>query len=239
MNTIEPSLRSTISYIEVAEDLWKDIKELFSVGNGPCIQQLKTELIECKQGGLTIVAYYRKLKKLWEELANYEQMPTCKCGLCICNIESLLEKKCEEEKVHQFLMGLDETIYGTVRSDKLAQDPLPNLNRVYSTLVQEERVRTATRGKEDLQVVSRSRSKFKGKDKDVMCSNCNCPEHESSNCFQLIGYLEWCADRPRGTVRGTGRGKGGMTSGGIGRGGAIKANAEQASSAGPVANAVV
>jgi hypothetical protein len=111
MNTIEPSLRSTISHMEVAKDLWDDIKERFSIANGPRIQQLKAELVECKQRGLTIVTYYGKLKKLWEELSNYDQVPTCKCGLCTCRLSSVLEKKREEEKVHQFLMGLDDTLW--------------------------------------------------------------------------------------------------------------------------------
>ncbi|KAJ8639743.1 hypothetical protein MRB53_016437 [Persea americana] len=34
-NTIEPTLRSTITHMEIAKDLWDDIKERFSVGNGP------------------------------------------------------------------------------------------------------------------------------------------------------------------------------------------------------------
>ncbi|XP_020218798.1 uncharacterized protein LOC109802019 [Cajanus cajan] len=38
--------------MEVAQDLWTDIKELFSIANGPCIQQLKAELAECKQKGI-------------------------------------------------------------------------------------------------------------------------------------------------------------------------------------------
>ncbi|PNX56163.1 hypothetical protein L195_g058074, partial [Trifolium pratense] len=96
--------------MEVAKDLWDDIKERFDVANGPRIQQLKAELVECKQRGLTIVTYYGKLKKLWEELSNYDQVPTSKCGLCRCRLGSLLEKKRDEEKVHQFLMGLDDTL---------------------------------------------------------------------------------------------------------------------------------
>ena len=146
---------------------------------GPRIQQLRAELAECKQRGLTIVAYFGKLKKLWEELANFEQMPMCKCGLCTCNLGAALEKKREEEKAHQFLMGLDEIVYGTVRSNLLAQDPLPNLNRLYSTLVQEERVRIISRGKEErdevmsfaVQAEFKSRNKNEGKDKNVVCNH--------------------------------------------------------------------
>jgi hypothetical protein len=96
-----------------------------------------------------MVAYYGKLKTLWDELANYQQIPRFTCGGCKCDIGSKMEKQREEEKVHQFLMGLDDALYGTVRSNLLATDPLPSLNRVYSTMVQEERVRTISRGKEE------------------------------------------------------------------------------------------
>ncbi|KAI9383496.1 hypothetical protein POPTR_013G092801v4 [Populus trichocarpa] len=205
------------------------------------------ELAECKQRGLTIVAYFGKLKKLWEELANFEQMPMCKCGLCTCNLGVALEKKREEEKAHQFLMGLDEIVYGTVRSNLLAQDPLPNLNRLYSTLVQEERVRIISRGKEErdevmsfaVQAEFKSRNKNEGKDKNVVCNHCNRTRHESDSCFQLIGYPDWWGDRARGTGRGkggqrgmtpVGRGRGGLvTPVGRGRGGLVKANATQVS----------
>nr|GMD66482.1 retrovirus-related Pol polyprotein from transposon TNT 1-94 [Ipomoea batatas] len=50
-NTIDSDLRTTISHMENAKDLWDDIKERFSVANGPRIQQIKIELSECKQHG--------------------------------------------------------------------------------------------------------------------------------------------------------------------------------------------
>ena len=71
-----------------------------------------------------MIACYGKLKILCDELANYEQIPACSCGGCKCDIASKLEKRREEEKVHQFLMGLDDVAYGTVHSNLLATDPL-------------------------------------------------------------------------------------------------------------------
>lgn len=38
LNTVEPTLRTTISYLETAKEVWEDIKERFSVVNGPRIQ---------------------------------------------------------------------------------------------------------------------------------------------------------------------------------------------------------
>ncbi|KAJ8633296.1 hypothetical protein MRB53_026632 [Persea americana] len=148
-NTIEPTLRSTISYMENVKDLWEEIKQRFSVGNGPRVQQLRSDLANCKQDGQAIVAYYGRLKSLWDELNNYDPIPVCGCAGCICNMTAELEKKREEERVHQFLMGLDEDGYGTVRSNILSTKPLPNLNRVYAMVVQQERVRTMTRMKEE------------------------------------------------------------------------------------------
>ena len=112
LNTIEPNLRSTVSYAEDAKDLLQDIKDRFSVINGPPIQQLKSELADCKQRGMSIVAYYGKLKTLWEELAVYEQILVCTCGKCKCKIGSQLEQQHEKDRVHPFLMELDDIDVG-------------------------------------------------------------------------------------------------------------------------------
>jgi len=37
-NSIESSLRSTISHVEIAQNLWNDIRDRFSLVNGPRIQ---------------------------------------------------------------------------------------------------------------------------------------------------------------------------------------------------------
>ena len=86
MNTIEPSLRSTVTYTETANELWDNLKERLSVVNGPIIQQLKSELADFKQRGMSIVNYYGKLKSLWDELVIYEPILACTCKGCECEI---------------------------------------------------------------------------------------------------------------------------------------------------------
>ncbi|XP_070040609.1 uncharacterized protein [Nicotiana tomentosiformis] len=135
--------------MESVKDLWEDIKHRLSVGNGARVQQLKSELANCTQGGQNIVAYYGRLKMIWDELTNYDLIPIYRCGRCKCNLTSEMETKREEEKVHQFLMGLDDEGYGTMRSNILSIELLPNLNRVYSRIVQQERVMSMTRSKEE------------------------------------------------------------------------------------------
>ena len=74
-NTIEPSLRSTISYRETAKELWDDIQQRFSVRNGARVHQLKTEVSKCKQNGDTVMGYYSRLKKIWDDLNDHDPMP--------------------------------------------------------------------------------------------------------------------------------------------------------------------
>ena len=164
---------------------------------------------------------------------DYDQIPICSCGKCECDIGSILAKKREEERVHQFLLGLDESLYGAVRSTLLAAEPLPPLNKVYSTLVQEERVKNVVRIKDDhseimaLAVQGSYKGKGRGeaRDKNLICTHCKKMGHEAGNCFQLVGYPDWWGERPRETkVAGRGRGS---VSGGRGRGGVLRANVAQ------------
>jgi len=44
----------------------------------------------------------------------------------------------DEDKINQFLMGLNDDIYSTLRSQILALDPLPSLDKIYNIIQQEE-----------------------------------------------------------------------------------------------------
>ncbi|KAH9754598.1 retrotran gag 3 domain-containing protein [Citrus sinensis] len=210
-NTIESNLRSTVTYTEVAKLLWDDIKERFFVGNRPRVQQLKSELANCKQRGMTILNYYGKLKMLWEELSNYDQSPAYLCGNCTCNLGVEWDKKRDEEKLHQFLMGLDEAVYGDVGSHILSTEPLLKLNRAYAIVIQEEQVQSMTRAKEERSepiafVIQAVQGSHDNRDKSsILCTHCNKTGHEASSCFQLIRYPEWWGERSKAT-RNAGRG---------------------------------
>jgi hypothetical protein len=86
----------------------------------------------------------------------------------------------------------------------------PNLNKVYSILIQEERVKAISRGKDEpgevMAFVVHNRGD--GKDKNIVCSHCKCTGHEVDSCFALIGYPEWWGNRSRNEGENGGRGKG-------------------------------
>lgn len=114
--TIAAELSSSLSHHEVARDLWRRIQKPFSLKNGQRVQRLKTELANCHQKGSAVEAYYGKLTKLWTSLADFQRAKTA----------AEIEKEREEDKLHQFLMGLDEATFGALKSSLLSRDPLPH-----------------------------------------------------------------------------------------------------------------
>ncbi|KAK9715248.1 hypothetical protein RND81_06G152600 [Saponaria officinalis] len=225
-NTIKPSLGSTISYVDEAKPLWDDIEQRFSIGNGPKLHRIKGSIAACKQGDKeTISDYYGRLKKLWDELDKYDRNPTCSCGGCKCEMNKKLDKKRDESKVHDFLLGI-YSAYSTIASNLLLQEPLPSLNRAYATLIQEEGVQgkvlhvAGARGGDDRAepmgfaarstpslVVARSKDTLnKESDGRPYCDNCDKYGHVRARCYDIIGYPKGWRDRGKNTVAGAGRG---------------------------------
>lgn len=81
LNTIEPTIKSTITYSERCDELWSELKELFSKKNGPRQNKLISALSNCKHAGLIVSEYYAKLKLLWDELAGYKQLTAYNRGM--------------------------------------------------------------------------------------------------------------------------------------------------------------
>lgn len=90
----------------------------------------------CKQKEISDATYYAKLKKLWDELANYEKVFVCDCEKTMTE----LKKWHEKENFLQFLFGLDIVVFGTIRSSIFGENPLPIINEAYSKVIQEEQV---------------------------------------------------------------------------------------------------
>ncbi|VFR02161.1 unnamed protein product [Cuscuta campestris] len=147
--------------------------------------------------------------------SSYELKNADTPGLIITQVKlNALAIQRDKEKVHQFLMGLDNEGYGSLRSNIIATEPLPPLNRVYSTIIQQEGVLKTTQEEERNPVGFVVTSKFdRDATKDLKCKHCGLSGHEKSGCFQLVGYPEWWGDRPRVLNPGRGNGRGNNTGG--------------------------
>lgn len=164
---------------------------------------MRHEIAIWRQDGKTVSDYYNHLKRLWDELATYVPPKSCTCCGCKCNITAALIQERQVEKTHQFLIGLDDANFNSLRSNILAQETLPPLSRVYSLVVQEERIKTVV----NLRSVSEN-SAFAARryvsgpknitmtDKSVLrCTHCQKPGHDDTTCFKIHGYPEWMKER--------------------------------------------
>ena len=110
MNVIKTKLHKSIAYVDSAQKLWENIKKRYAVANIPKIHKLKAEIASCKQNGEEVVEFFSRLMGLWNELDNYIKIPSC-----TCRSAKKIMKTMEEDKIHQFLMGLDDERYSTIQ----------------------------------------------------------------------------------------------------------------------------
>lgn len=83
-------------------------------------------------GSSNIASYFTRIKKLWSVMAYSISYPDCMCGC-----KEAFKRLEEEQKVHQLLMGLNET-YTRVMRNILLMQPLPDIDSVYTMLFEDE-----------------------------------------------------------------------------------------------------
>ncbi|XP_074289850.1 uncharacterized protein LOC141615362 [Silene latifolia] len=218
---IDPKLHSSISFnTSTVKEIWDELEERYSVGNAPRVHQLKSDLNECRLGKQSVVEYYTRLKAIWDELASHSKVPQCTCGAA-----TALAKEKEEERVHQFLMGLDSPIYQNIRTNLLMEDNITSLSRAYAIVLREERHVALTRGKEEqtkaamaVKVANGGKGSSSAPVSDpagdgpVRCTHCNKWYHTEDNCWEKHGYPSRGRGRGRRGGRGSGRGGRGYNS---------------------------
>ncbi|RVW81703.1 Retrovirus-related Pol polyprotein from transposon RE1 [Vitis vinifera] len=89
-------------------------------------QEIERDIACLTQDQMTVAAYYTRLKKLWDELGSYNDT------VCFCGADH------KRRRLMQFLMGLNES-YNAIRGQILLMNPLPDVAKAYSSIVQEER----------------------------------------------------------------------------------------------------
>lgn len=134
INSISEEIVETFVYPSSARKLWMDLEEQFGESNRPQIYQIQRQIESMEQGGLSVVLYYGKLKKLWEELNVLQPIPRCSCSAmknCTCDPSGNMLNIDAQNKLIQFLIGLND-VYDSVRNQILVMDPLPSVNKAYS-----------------------------------------------------------------------------------------------------------
>ncbi|KAK2354629.1 putative mitochondrial protein [Trifolium repens] len=204
-NSVDPEISQSILWMDSAAEIWKDLKERFYQGDVFRISDIQEEIFTLKQGDCTISAYYTKIKKLWQELDNFRPIPTSNC---VANCEAIAKMKSykDSDQVIRFLKGLNEQ-YSSVRSQIMLMDPLPNIGKVYSLLVHQERQHVTPLDESKLLAVSgnnayggrgssnRGRGPSRGGRTtggrgrgNKLCTFCRQTNHNVENCWKKNGY---------------------------------------------------
>ncbi|XP_073015672.1 uncharacterized protein [Primulina eburnea] len=161
--------------------VWTDLKEQFDKINGSRIFSLHREI-----GRLTQVAYYCKLKQLWDEYSALVILPSCECDAAKKYVEHE-----QQQRLLQFLMGLNES-YMNIRSQILMICPLPMVGHAFSLLSQEESHRALSTVEAPTSAFYTNQTKLGSSVKErfnLFCDHCNLGGHTKEYCYKLVGYL--------------------------------------------------
>ncbi|XP_050277371.1 uncharacterized protein LOC126718978 [Quercus robur] len=196
-NSMHVDVSSSIIYCETARDMWIELNNLFSQGNGPKIYNLQREISHITQNQMTVTEYFTKFKRLWDQLLNLEPLPECSCGAM-----KTLSATHDKAYVMRFLMGLNEN-FETIRTQILMCEPFPSISKVYALVLQEESHKHIGHGgsfaaKPDsvaMYVNSKGNnagnanwSKGNNKKERPLCTHCNMLGHTIDKCYKLHGY---------------------------------------------------
>ena len=106
----------------------------------------------------------------------------------------------ENEKAHQFPMGLNDDAYSTIRSQMLAMGPLTSLDRIFNITRQAENYKQVVinrdqHGESVMALAIKEQSKIVEKGARRICGRYG---HEESVCYKVIGYPPGWGNRTRG-----------------------------------------
>ncbi|XP_021986851.1 uncharacterized protein LOC110883393 [Helianthus annuus] len=135
INTLSREISGSVLYVASARQLWLELNDRYGQDNGAKYYQLQKSLTDLVQGNSDIASYFTRLKTVWDELMSINTIPICTCGTA-----NLLAKRDEDQRLRQFLMGLNP-YYDTVRGNILMMKPLPTINQAYALVVQDEKQR--------------------------------------------------------------------------------------------------
>lgn len=145
------------------------------------------------QGSERITSYFTRFKKACDELFILQALPVCTCG-----VAKEIQKKQEDQRLVQFLMGLNDS-YTIARGNILMISPLPTIAQVYSLLLQEEKQREI---QSDVHFLTnfaslyasgsrnfQNRTCYDGR-KPLFFNFCKRNGHTEDKCYKKHGYLD-------------------------------------------------
>ncbi|XP_074373942.1 uncharacterized protein LOC141714317 [Apium graveolens] len=110
LGSVSDSIKKSIMFVSSAHHIWKHLEQRFALTNGSRKYKINKELYETKQQGKPVSEYYTHMRSLWDELESLVILPTINATTAeITTLINVLAQQREEQKLFQFLNGLDDT----------------------------------------------------------------------------------------------------------------------------------
>ncbi|XP_048501481.1 uncharacterized protein LOC125497827 [Beta vulgaris subsp. vulgaris] len=165
LRSLDTKLAATVPYFEEVKKLWDYLEQRFCDSNGPRLQQLRSQITDCKQTkGMSVEDYYTKLMGLFDDLTRLKPPHGCECGRPL---------------LLQTLLVLITLFFKRKHRAGLLAARLPKDVKAAHVFAFNT---AAARGK----VYPERRDKTK-----LYCSHCKKTGHDNKGCFVLHGYPEW------------------------------------------------
>ncbi|KAJ0790577.1 putative transcription factor interactor and regulator CCHC(Zn) family [Helianthus annuus] len=191
LNTLSREIAESVLYTESAYQLWQDLNDRYGQANGAKLYQLQKNLCQITQRNNDIANYFAKVKTNWDGLSSLNLIPSCTCGAA-----HIIAKRDEDQRLIQFLIGLNSS-YDVIRGSILMMQPLPSINQAYGILIHKEKQReisaTGQFFSESASMnVSTQHQGFKSvkfdNRKDMVCTHCKKTGHLANKCYRLVGF---------------------------------------------------
>ena len=208
LNSMTLDINASFLRLPTAHDIWDVVAQTYFTSNDAFqIYELRRKAHETCQKGKSLASYFSALQTIWQELdfLNPYDMESAKDT-------TMLKKRIENERVYDFLAGLDPG-FDQIRVQVLAQDPTLNLRSTYA-FVRLEELRQATmltsppQKSSALMTIQHSPSalisfgSWKPEDKEsLFCTHCKGTKHTRETCFKLNGYPDWFCKNGEGSSR--------------------------------------
>ncbi|XP_016485592.2 uncharacterized protein LOC107805989 [Nicotiana tabacum] len=139
LNSLSKEIAESVLYSQSAKDLWADLEDRFGQINGAKLFQLQKELSDVVQENSSVTTYFTKMKSLWDELDALNTFSACVCD-CDCGAKIKNHKAHQDERLLQFLMGLNKCFIGVI-SNIMLSSSLPTIGEAYSLVIQDKKQR--------------------------------------------------------------------------------------------------
>ncbi|PWA50582.1 hypothetical protein CTI12_AA471520 [Artemisia annua] len=188
MSSVSESIAKSIMFIESACEIWIQLETRFSLRNGSRKYKLSKECFDIQQQGGSVSEYYTRMKCFWEELDSMIVFPRLvNITPEMSNFLVVVEKQKEEQRLFEFLNGLDDC-YGAQRSQFLLLNPLPSVENACAVIQQEESQKDVLKSGVPFVESTALFSKQETKNK---CSICGYKWHPPEKCWEKVGNPVW------------------------------------------------